>query len=130
MMETASATSRCIQAADQKSDKGQRQILAGNAGAECGFYSFCGQTIASVCIETSQVACTQNWQASMIELSFCMYSITDSVGTNSVVTGSTNRDTQIAFQTSELGVHPDELPALGNKRAPGGTSRMGQVSTM
>ena len=50
--------------------------------------------------------------------------------TDSVITDTVSTDTQTAFQTSELEVRPNELPAPGNKQVPGGTSQMGQVSSI
>ena len=88
----ANATCRCINSAIQVRDLNQRQLQARTSGTECRFYSFCRQTVASVCIETSQAACTQNSHASMIKPSFYMYSIIDSAVIDSVVTGSANID--------------------------------------
>ena len=84
------------------------------------------QTVSCLYMQWNQPDSSHTDYASKHDKAKLLYShgpITDSVATNIVDTDTV--DTQTAFQTSEPRVRPDELPAPGNKRAPGGTLRMG-----
>ena len=121
MTETESARSKFIQSADHKSVKGQRQIQEWNLNAKCRFTEL--QTVSCLCMQWNQPDNSHTDYASKHDKAKLLYSHGPII--DSVVTDTVSTDTQTAFQTSEPGVHPDELPVPGNKRVSSGTSRMG-----